>query len=76
MGTSVLGEEGGEGADFQQAALVPGGVELLHRPAVDGGVIVPRLLLLVLPLPLPVLPLRTFGRRIRFVRRRHDGRES
>jgi hypothetical protein len=72
--TSVLGEEGGEGADFQQAALVPGGVELLHRPAVDVGVLVPRLLLVVLPLAPPVLPLRVLRRRGRFVIRSHGGR--
>lgn len=75
---SVLGEEGGEGADFQHAALVPRGVELLHLPAVDVGVLVPRLGLVVLPLPPPLLLLRRVRRRhhIRFILRRHGWPEG
>jgi hypothetical protein len=55
---SVLREEGGEGADFQHAPGIPRGVELLHLPVVDVGVLVPRLGLVVLTLPPPFLPLR------------------
>jgi len=77
MLASVLRKEGGEGADFEHAALVPGRVELLDLPAVDVGVLVPRLGLVVLPLPPPVPSLCRLGilrhrrRGVRFVLRRH-----
>lgn len=48
---SVLGEESAEGALFEEAAFVPGGLERLHLPVVDvRGV--PRLGLVVLALAL------------------------
>lgn len=59
---SVLGEESGEGADFEQAAVVPGRIELVDLPAVDGGVVVPGLGLVVLALVLPPRLLRVAAR--------------
>ena len=52
--TSVLREEGGEGADFEHAALVPRRVELVDFPVIDGRVI-PWLWLVVLSLVLRLL---------------------
>jgi hypothetical protein len=44
---SILWEESGEGTDFEQATLIPRGIEPIHLPVLDVGVQVPRLGLIV-----------------------------
>ena len=55
--TTVSKKESGEGADFKHSGFIPRQVKLVDLPAINVGVIIPWLQLLVLPLVLHLLPL-------------------